>query len=212
MNELTDPSPARRAALHLLATAFAASSCSQRSDDPPIRATEIYPYLVTAAYPVPSSATYREIGNGLRVAIVSEHGGLVRSVTPAEIAELGMSWTDAEKRAAQNLERLAKDGKIGMQLFREGPAGPFILFGGHWGAAACLLLPRLHGLAAESLESDALGASVPHRDALLVFPRGDHARRDAMRAMIREKEGDGAKPLTFDLFELTDSGPRPLRE
>jgi hypothetical protein len=42
---------------------------------------------------------------------------------------------------------------------------------------------------------------------MLVFPKGDAPYRQAMRALIREKESDEPKPLTFKLFGLTEVGP-----
>lgn len=57
-----------------------------------------------------------------------------------------------------------------------------------------------------------LCASIPHRDAMLLFARGDGAYRDAMRALVREEEGDGRKPLTFELFTRTEAGVQPFVE
>lgn len=67
-------------------------------------------------------------------------------------------------------------------------------------------------VASNALHSENLVASIPHREALLLFAKGDVAYRDAMRALVREKESDRKKPLTFGLFELTDHGPTPLVE
>ena len=100
-----------------------------------------------------------------------------------------------------------------MQLLPNGPQSkPFILFGGHWAAATCILLPKLRVLAGTSLGTAELCVSVPHREAMLIFPRGDRAYREAMRAMIREKEGNGTKPLTFEFFTLGENGPVPFNE
>jgi len=70
----------------------------------------------------------------------------------------------------------------------------------------------LRDLVAGPLGTRDLCASIPHREALLLFPRGDRAHRDAMRALVREKEGDGRKPLTFELFRLGDDGVKPFDE
>jgi hypothetical protein len=47
---------------------------------------------------------------------------------------------------------------------------------------------------------------------MLIFPKGTRRARDAMRALICQNESDGAKPLTFELFELTADGPTPFHE
>jgi hypothetical protein len=178
-----------------------------------VRADDIYPYLVTSAYPEWGGGTEAPIGHGIRVTIVVDLEGMVRNLTSADLRELGMSWDDAMKRALENLDRLEVERVIQMQLYDEGPSGqPFILVGGHWTAAAFLLSRKLQPLATEALRTRDLCASVPNREALLVFPKGSRGTRDSMRAMIREKEADSAKPLTWDLFELTENGPRELSE
>lgn len=189
-----------------------------RSAPPQIDAERIFPYLVTTAYPSPPGVQYADLGHGVRIALVVEERpaepvGLLRSVTPAELNELGVDWTEGTRIAIANLESLAKAGTVSNTVFERGPSGrPFALFGGHWAAATCLLLPRLREMTSDALGTSELCASIPHRDALLVFPKGDRAHRDAMRAMIRENESDGAKPLTAELFELTPNGPKPLVE
>jgi hypothetical protein len=65
----------------------------------------------------------------------------------------------------------------------------------------------LYDLASKQLGTTDILVSVPHRDAMLVFPRGDATYRLAMQALIRAKESDEAKPLTFKLFGLTQGGP-----
>ena len=100
-----------------------------------------------------------------------------------------------------------------MALLPESPAGcPFVLAAGHWAAATAILLPKLRQLVEGPLETSDILASIPHREAMLLFPRGDRAQRDAFREMIRDKESDGRKPLTFELFALTDNGVEPFEE
>jgi hypothetical protein len=86
------------------------------------------------------------------------------------------------------------------------------LAGGHWAAAAAILLPGVRDLAVKALKTKDICASIPHREALLLFPKGTRTSRDAMRALIKEKETDPSKPLTFELFELTEAGPTPIDE
>lgn len=74
-------------------------------------------------------------------------------------------------------------------------------------ASSCILLLDLYDLASKRLGTTDILVSVPNRDAMLVFPKGAAHYRQAMRALIREKESDGPKPLTFKLFGLTEAGP-----
>lgn len=178
-----------------------------------MRAEDVYPYAVTAAYPQSGLGVEPLLGNGVRVALVVDLGGVVRGLTDADLHSLGMTWNEVRERAMDNLDRLEREGKIQMRLFNAGPAGqPFILVGGHWAAATFILSRKLRSTAAEALGTNDLCASIPHREALLVFPKGDRASRDSMRTMIRAKEADGAKPLTWDLFELSEDGPKALAE
>ncbi len=147
----------------------------------------------------------------LAVVLVFDLEGLVRNVTAADLRRLGLTGEAAHARALRNLEDRARAGGIDMASF-QGPLGkPFVLVGGTW-AAASILLPGLRDVVGERIGTRDACASIPHRDAMLLFPKGDRAYRDAMRALVREKESDGRKPLTFDLFVLTDSGPKPFDE
>ncbi len=135
----------------------------------------------------------------------------MRGVTSKDLATLRLDWAKARSQAMLNLEDLAKRQVIGMTVFPKGPGDlPFILGGGHWAAAAMILSPGLAKLAATKLATQEVCASVPHREALLLFPCGTPKTRRAMRALVREKESDGAKPLTFGLFALKQGGIRAL--
>ena len=193
----------------MAAAILAAGSTAPKND---FNLERLYPYLVPAGYP--TAATDRELGNGLRVALVVENSPLtIRNVTDAELKKAGLSPAQAGERALTNLEVLMKSGAIQMQVFPSGsPGRSFILAGGHWAAATAMLLPGLRRLAAQTLHAEELCASVPHREALLIFEKGDPAFRKEMRALVRKNESDGAKPLTFDLFQLTERGPAPLVE
>jgi hypothetical protein len=180
-------------------------------------ASKIYPYLVPRTYlahqPRRPAGLTRKLGHGIYVVLVHDLDGMVRNVSGGDLAALKLSPGEAHARALENLARLADEGAIAMRHYRSGPDGqPFILFGGHWAAAAAILLPRLRELAVRTLETDAVCASIPHRDAMLIFPTGTRSSRAAFIELIREQESDGAKPLTFGLFELTPTGVVELRE
>lgn len=176
---------------------------------------KVYPYVIPADYLAGSSGTRTlswPLGHELHVALVHDLDGLVRNVTPEELVGLGLSLDEAKKRAVDNLSALFKSGEIKASRFN-GPDGkPFILVGGHWATATCILLPNLHKFAAPNLGTEELCVSIPHREAMLIFPKGDKAYRDLMRRMIREKESDGRKPLSFELFTLTTEGLAELKD
>ncbi|RKG62442.1 hypothetical protein D7X30_03880 [Corallococcus sp. AB011P] len=54
--------------------------------------------------------------------------------------------------------------------------------------------------------------SIPHRESLVIFPEGNAKARAKMRARIREVDGEGAKPHTFEFFSLSAEGVTPFRE
>jgi hypothetical protein len=66
-------------------------------------------------------------------------------------------------------------------------------------------MPRLHTWARKTLADDIL-VSIPNPEALLLFPKGTPAQRAATRVRIREAEAEHRKPITWELFELTETG------
>jgi hypothetical protein len=175
----------------------------------------LYPYVVRKEYleyqAEAVEGLVRSLGRGIFVALAEDLNGLVKSLSLMELKALGLSPDKAWSAAIANLEALLKSGVIRTQLFPGGPRRtPFILVGGHWGAASCALLPRLFDLAAKNLEAAELCFSIPHSSALLIFPKGDQAYRAAMREMIRAQEGAERKPLTLDFFTFDSTGPVPL--
>lgn len=179
--------------------------------------SKIYPYIVPSGYfdvvGVKSGAVSWPLGHGLHIALVHDLGGVVRNVLPEDLSSLGLTADEAKRRAIQNLESLASSGVIGQRRFDSGPGKkPFVLFGGHWAASACILLPELRQMGVRNVRSEAICICIPHREALLMFPKGDKGYRDAMQTMIKERESDGRKPLTFELFEITSSGIVELKE
>jgi hypothetical protein len=138
---------------------------------------------------------------------------MVRNVVPEDLQALGLAADAARKKAIANLEALAAAGAIGQQRFPAGPEQkPFVLFGGHWAAAACILLPGLRDMGVKNVGSEDVCVSIPHREALLMFAKGDKKYRIAMQKMIEQRESDGRKPLTFGLFDLSPSGITELKE
>ena len=171
----------------------------------------VFPYLISEGYPPSKAGFEQDIGHGIRLTVVVNLDELVRNLKADDIQSLSLSWDEVLNRAIENLDSLAHNRKIGMQLFESGPAGlPFILVGGHWAASALMVAPRFRSVAIGALQTENVCVSIPHREALIAFPKGDSSSRDAMRAMVREKEAGGMKPLTWELFELMETGPAPL--
>jgi hypothetical protein len=141
--------------------------------------------------PVDGSKTVTwPLGHGLVVALVYDFGGVVRNVLPEELQSLGLSEVQAKGKAIANLEAIVRMGVIGERRF-PGPGGrPFVLFGGHWAAATCILLSELRKMGLLNIETDELCVCIPHREALLMFAKGDHEYRETMLKMIREHESD----------------------
>lgn len=174
-----------------------ARAASPRSGAESSTAQHLLPYVVPEGYlryGDQASRTFaRPLGHGLYVTLVFDVGGMVRNVTGEDLERLRLTGDRAHARALRNLEKLAKAGGIEMASF-QGPHGkPFVLVGGTW-AAAALLLPGLRDVAAKRIGTVDVCASIPHRDAMLLFAKGDRRYRDTMRALVREKEGDGTKP------------------
>jgi hypothetical protein len=176
----------------------------------------IYPYIIREEY-VPYQADalqlVKPLGHSIHVTLVEDMGGAVKSLKLENLNAIDLTPPQAYAKAIGNLERLLISGVIQMQLFAQGSNGkPFILVGGHWGAAACILLPNLPNLAKNGLNSDEICLSIPHREALLIFAKEDRASRDRMRAMIEEMEGNQPKPLTLGLFTFRADLPVALLE
>jgi hypothetical protein len=203
-----------RKLLSLIAVGSATAAQPAMPDVKP-NASKIFRYVIPAGYfdhqEMAKSLTW-PIGHGLHVALVYDLGGSVRNVLPEDLPTLGITAEQAKQRAIANLEVLALTGAIGQQRFTGPSQKPFVLFGGHWAAATCILLPGLREMGAKNVGSAEVCVCIPHREALLMFPKGDKEYRAAMRKMIEEHESDGRKPLTFELFELTSSGIKELKD
>ncbi|WP_395751627.1 hypothetical protein [Prosthecobacter sp.] len=174
----------------------------------------LYPYIVTKEYlehgaPQPDGFT-KPLGQGVYATLVCDLNGLVRNVLPTELAQAGLSSDEALARAQANLEKMIQSQTIHSAVLPKGPHGkPFVLFGGHWGAASVCTWSGLHRIAARALGTERLVLSIPHREALIIFADGESDYITAMQEMIRENEADGTKPLTWDLFVLAPDGLKP---
>jgi hypothetical protein len=153
----------------------------------------------------------RPFGHGLFVLLVQDQDGLVKNVTPGDLAGAKLTAESAHDRALDNLQKLFASGKIKPMKYDKGPHDrPFILVNEHWASAACILLPKVRSFAQKNLGQDDIVASIPHRDAMLLFPKPANGEFGEIRKFVVEHESEGRKPLTFELFELTEKGPVPV--
>ncbi len=153
------------------------------------------------------------LGHDLSVMLVFDLGGLIRNVTKEDLDRLQLGAADARALALENLEKLAASGAVRQAMYPSGPnKTPFIYFTDHWAASTCILLSKLYGMASKNLGAGELCVSIPHREAMLIFPKGDAIFRAALQKFVRENESDARKPLTFELFELTSTGIRELKD
>lgn len=153
------------------------------------------------------------LGNDLSVMLVFDLGGLIRNVTKQDLDRLELSAADARALALKNLEKLAASGAVKQAVYASGPnKTPFVYFSDHWAAATCILLSNLYGMASRNLGAGEFCVSIPHREAMLIFPKGDVTSRAAVKKFVRENESGARKPLTFELFELTSTGVREIKD
>ncbi len=175
-----------------------------------------FPYVVPKEYlpfqPDDGKGLVRPFGHGLFVLLVQDQDGLVQNVTPDDLNASKMNAEAAHKKALDNLQGLFSSGKIKAMKYDEGPQDrPFIVIGEHWGAAACILLPQVRVFAQKNLGTDEILASIPHRDVMLLFPKPDKKDFADLQKFVAEHESEGRKPLTFELFELTEKGSTPIK-
>ncbi len=175
-------------------------------------AESLYPLLVPASWFQEMAGFRGEFGHGIEMTLVEARPDCVRSITLQNVTDLGGEDL-AFRTAIENLEGLAHRREVGMRMYPQGPGDqPFLLFGGHWAAATCLLLPGLHALASRALGTEKICASIPHRSAMILFPEGDGGSRTAMKALIAEKESNKERPLTLELFRLMADGVSEFRD
>ncbi len=170
--------------------------------------SDIYPYIISKDYPSPDSTSgiAYSIGHELKATLVRETGDLVTNISKQEIDEMKLSVNQAWLLAIENLKTKFRNGDINAAIFNGPRDKPFLLIGGHWLAASIILLPNLYEWAQQNFNTDTLCASIPHRAALLIFEKVDTGYLTDMIKMIKEKESNEPKQLSFGLFELTSNG------
>ncbi|CAN5189916.1 hypothetical protein BH11MYX1_BH11MYX1_52100 [soil metagenome] len=177
----------------------------------PTDRTKVVPYVVPSTYPLPGNGWSRPLGHDIHAILSLEYDRLVTGMGPADFKQLQFgSVEECWETALTNLDEVFAS-RTRSTMFPEPPEGvPFILTGDSWLAASCIVLPRFRGWASKLLGTDALLVSIPNPEALLTFPKGTRAQRQAMRSKIRDAERGHRKLITWELFELSDTGIRPF--
>lgn len=135
----------------------------------------------------------------------------MKNVHSEELQAAGMTPQQAHQQALENLDRLVKENTFQTQILQEGEDRLLVWYG-NWLAASCLRLPTLPAWASQQLGSDDLLVSIPQRELMVIFPRGDRPSRDRVRAFITRTVEGMDKLITFDLFEFSADGPQPFQE
>lgn len=164
----------------------------------------IYPYIITDAYPKEQTLFVDTLGHSLYVTLVYDEKGLVRNVTPKELEESGLTISQLKDSAISNLTKAVKSQQVKMILYKTNDSIPFVLFTESWLSASCILLPDLEEKLSQHLGTESLFVCMPHRDAMLVFPKLDQEQKLKAQQFVKEKESDAVKPLSFNFFEIKD--------
>ena len=173
---------------------------------------KIYPYIVSQSYLEHGAIAVRTLIDGeIYLSLVEDLDGIVQGITPEALGDANLSAEQALDLALDNLGNALRNQEINISSF-DGENGdmPFLLFADSWLAAAALVERGLSDFAANVFGTNSVYASIPHRDAMLVFPKCTGGKLQAYRDMIVEHESDGEKPLTFTLFEISPEGVRAV--
>lgn len=95
---------------------------------------------------------------------------LVTNIRDQDLKATNSTANAAYPQAYANLEGLLKSNQIQMSGFPKGPnEAPFMVIGGHWCSAACILLPGIYEMGKKTLRSERVVAFIPHRDVYCYF-------------------------------------------
>lgn len=185
----------------------------------PLDLDKVYPFIVPAGYfgngprgPLDPTGLIVPVGQGAFATIVMDLNGMCRTVSPSELP-LNLPAKELHARAVANLEALVRNGGVQWQMMQDAAGTPSMLrCYGSWLAAACCRLPNLVRFARQHLRCEEVCVSIPQREEMLLFPKGNRASRDRLREQIYETEKDAERPITFGLFLLTETGMTPLNE
>lgn len=176
--------------------------CSKKTD-----LSNVFPYIITQDYLIEGIKEETVlidtlIENELYLTLVKDLNGLVENIKISDLKQQNISIELATDSAHANLDRMFKEQKIKATLF-DGPNDiPFILFSEHWLSSASLYWTNLYSFANKNLKADTFYVSIPQRDAMIIFPKCNNKELLDFKAMIKEKESDASKLLTWEIFQL----------
>jgi hypothetical protein len=181
-----------------------------------MRTDQLFPYLQRRVDD-PTKYPHRfQLDHDLEVVLHTESLPPKGDATPVLLEQLeilGLSIVDAHSAALDNLGTFAEGEAFELQTIGQpGAEHHFVLMAAHPLVASMVLLPYLRAEMADLLGTDDLCALVPQQETLVVFPKRDRQFRQNMLTLVREVEADAPKLLTWELFELTDDGPRAVRD
>lgn len=164
---------------------------------------KLFPLIVPSGALVGEAPVHVPLLEGLELALSDRDQGTGDGVRHADLRASNLSLREAQQISLANLMALAERGDVRSHSFGAGKGGqPFIVWDGHWLAAASLLLPGLHEIAANALHVEDICAAIPHREAMILFPRGDSTSRTMMHTMIATNESEGRAPITRRFLRL----------
>ncbi len=174
----------------------------------------IYPYLMPGLISADWEPVSVNLGHGIYATLFEDNEGekgiVHKTVSPDDIASSEYTAAQLHDRALDNLVRSVQNGDVAIQMAGK-PGGEFnfLLFTQHPRACACLRLPNLYQLAFEYLQVVEICACVPQRESLVVMPARTAEYRQSMVRKLREIEADARRPISFELFNVTESGISP---
>jgi hypothetical protein len=189
----------------LLIGFFGILGCNQKLD-----LANVFPYIITKDYLTESvikeTIIIDTLSDGLFVTLVKDLKGTVENVKKSELEQSGIPIKEAYDSAIKNLDNVLRSQVIKPILFTGPNDLPFIIFTDHWLSAVSVLSTDMYSFSSNILKSDSIYISIPQRDVLILFAKCNTSQLNDFKKIIKEKESEAKKPLTFDIFRLNIKG------
>lgn len=143
------------------------------------------------------------LGHAVSVALLLSYDDRARYVRVTELAEWGVSASEARGIAIENLAARSTAARFARV---DTPDGPLVVARTGDGLdAARLLLPTLHSVLRPEL-GDSFLVAVAHRDSLVAAPAGVPALAQALRRRAADDAARAPHSITDELFEVSENG------
>jgi hypothetical protein len=175
-----------------------------------IERDHIYPYIAPESYlEVLGKGSYVawDLGQGLVTMLCEGRGSVVGSLTPHDLASIGLDADAAYTVSLENLHRWVSsdDFVFGVLTFDSGEK--VIVIENHWLSSAVALHGGVYKLAAEVLGQSALHIALPSRDNAVILPSLTLTTvSDKLYTLVDELSRRSRKPFGRKLFAFTESG------